>query len=212
VSRIWKILVLAAATTLALASCYIIPFGAFGYISNAQLRTLDDLGLPVNEGKTPPDIEGTYLCDSLELYGTNIADDFPLGTGFANMVITFYNQGYDGSVLVSYTQGSESGSGLGAFVSGSGSDFSVYAQITGTSSGIDFEDAMVFSGTMSAGGIQDFMYGFIMTDKGSDPYDDLIEVGDARVFEEWDSLAANYYAASKVPGAPEVQLPAGNAK
>jgi hypothetical protein len=209
VTRIWKILVLAAATMLALTSCFIIPFGAYSYVSTAQLRTLKDLGLPINDGMRPPDITGTFYGDSIVLKGTNIPGDWPLGTGFGNMEITFYSQHNDGSVLVSYTQGSESGTGLGSFVSGSGNDFSVYAQITGTSSGISFEDAMVFSGTMSAGGIQDFTYGLIMTDKGSDPYDDLINVGDARVFDENDGLAANYSVGSIHPS---VQGPTGSAR
>jgi hypothetical protein len=213
VNRLWKILVLAATTMLALTSCFIIPFGAYGYVTAGQLRTLEGLGLSVNEGWNPPDITGTYYCDMPELIGTNIEGDFPLGTGFNPLVITFYSQTDNGSVLVSYDQGVETGTGLDAFVSGSGNEFTVFAQITGTSTGtygdIDFEDAMVFSGTMSAGGILNFEYGLMLTDKSYDPYPDLIEVGEARVFEEYDDLAANYFVASIHPS---VQRPAGSAR
>jgi hypothetical protein len=211
VSRNARIILFIAAVAVVagLSSCYLIPFGAYGYISAGQLRTFESLGLTINEGKDPPDITGTYLCNSLVLKGTNIPDDWPLGTSFDDMEITFYSQNDDGTVLVSYAQDTENGTGLGAFISGSGSDFTVYAQINGSSDGIEFEDAMVFSGRKTAGGITYFEYGLMLTDKSYDPYDDLIEVGDARVFDENDGLAAF----GSLPSIhPAMQKPAGSAR
>lgn len=199
------------AVVAALSSCFIIPFGAYGYISAGQLRTLQDLGLPINEGMDPPDITGTYLCDSLELLDSNIAGDI-FGTPYADMEIQFYSQSGNGEVLVTYDQsGFETGTGMGAFISGSGNDFTVFAQISGTSgSGIDFEDAMVFSGTMTPSGISNFTYGLLLTSKSYDPYNDLIEVGDARVFEEYDGLAAFGSLITSIH--PSMQKPAGSAR
>jgi hypothetical protein len=211
--RITRTLALAAAVVAvaALSSCYVIPFGAYGYISNSQLRTLASLGLPINDGRDPPDITGTYLADSLVLLDSNFDDFYSPGDPFADMEIQFYSQASDGTVLVSYDQsGLEWGTGIGAFISGEGNDFTVYAQITGTSSdGIDFEDAMVFSGTLTPSGIANFAYGLLLTDKSYDPYDYLIDVGDARVFDENDGLAANWAPASIHPAAGK---PAGSAR
>jgi hypothetical protein len=215
VSRIWKILVFAAAAAaiVGLSSCkFVIPPDAYNYISEEQLRELKAMGLPINDGSNPPDVTGTYLCDSLVLKNTNISNDFELGHPFANMEIEFDNQNSDGTVRVSYWQGSESGTGLGAYISGWGNRFTIYAQIIGTSSGINFTDAMVFSGTMSSSGIKNFVYALLMTDKDYDPTPYLIEIGGGRVIEENDGLAANYTGVFSVFGGSQQQLPAGNAR
>lgn len=182
------------------------------FISAEQIATLQSLGLPVYEGDDPPDITGTYLCNDLVLYDSNIPEDSPyIGDSYADMEIKFYRQYSSGRVRVSYDQsGYETGTGMRSFISGSGNNFTVFTEISGTSdSGIDFEDAMLFSGTISAGGISNFSYGLLMTYKSSDPDGYLINVGDARVFVEDDGLAAF----GSLPSIhPTVQRPAGSAR
>jgi hypothetical protein len=211
VNRIWKILVLAAAAMLVLTSCFI-PDGAYTYISKDQLDVLTSLGMPINKGMFPPDVTGSYYCDSLVLKDSNISGDDPGYDTYLNMEIQFYDQG-DGTVFVSYNQSDvEIGSGLGSYISGFGKDFTVYAEIDGNYSGVDFKDAMVFSGTMTAGGIADFTYALLLTWKDYDPTPYLIDVGDARVIEEYDGLAANYLGASSMLNRVPQQGPTANAK
>lgn len=210
-SRNGKILFIAAAVAMvALSSCQlVIPAEAYSYISEEQLRELKGMGLPIHDGNYPPDVTGTYLCNSLTLHESNIPDD-PVYS-FLNMEITFAGQTSDGRVLVSYDQGIESGSGLGAYISGWGNQFTIYAQITGTYNGVGFTDAMVFSGTMSSSGIKNFVYALLLTDKEYDPTPYLIDVGQGRVIKESDGLAANYTGSASVFERPQ-PLSAGNAR
>ena len=184
------LLVVTAAIVLSLSTCaFDIPAGALNYVSQAQLNKLTSMGMKINQGKKPPTVDGDYYCNSLTRTGTNIPNDS--ASTFANMGLRFTSQGSDNSVLVSYNQsGIEIGTGLGAFISGSGSDFSIFAQITGTYNGINFKDAMIFSGTMTAGGIKDFVYALLLTEKDPDPSGYLIEVDQGRVIAENDKLAA----------------------
>ena len=45
------------------------------------------------------------------------------------------------------------------------------------------------SGTKTDEGIKDFYYGFVMTDKGSDPNHKLMDVGVYRVFKDGDGIS-----------------------
>jgi hypothetical protein len=183
-------LLAAAAVMLSLASCaFDIPQGAFDYISSDQLRQLQSMGMTINQGMDPPDVTGSYVCDSLVRTGGNIPGD--TANTFADLYLQLASQLADNSLVVSYDQPPyESGSGLGAFISGSGNKFTIYAQIDGVSGSVDFKDAMVFSGTMTSSGIEDFVYALLLTEKSPDPYQELIEVGQGRVITEDDGLAA----------------------
>jgi hypothetical protein len=180
------------AVALALGGCgsehstYNIPPGAFQYISPGQLDALVKMGMKINEGLAPPDIEGTYYADSMTRIGGNIPND--TAKTFANMSLDLSGQGSDNTIVVSYIQGPESGDGLGAFVSGTGGDFTIFTQITGTISGINFQDAMLFSGTIATDGIHDFVYALLLTKKDPDPTDLAINVNQARVIDENDKL------------------------
>jgi hypothetical protein len=184
--------VVAAGVVMSLAACdttFNIPSGALAYVSQSQLNALAKMGLKIYDGATPPTVTGDYYCNSLVRTGGNIPDD--TSTSFSNLGLRFTSQGVDNSVVVTYDQsGIESGTGLGAFISGSGNNFSIYVQITGTSAGLAFKDAMVFSGTKTATGIKDFVYALLLTDKDPDPYGALIEVDQGRVIKEDDGLAA----------------------
>jgi hypothetical protein len=179
-----------ACAAMVLAACaYNIPAGALNYVSQAQLDKLTQMGMKINQGLTPPSIDGYYYCNDLVRTGGNIPNDSL--TSFANLSLDFYSQGSDNSVKVSYNQSNiESGSGLGAFISGNGNSFTIYAQIIGTSNSINFKDAMVFSGTIASDGIHNFVYALLMTQKDPDPLGYLINVGEGRVITENDGLAA----------------------
>jgi hypothetical protein len=214
-NRISKVLLLAAAAAivLSLSTCaFDIPAGALSYISQAQLNKLVSMGMKINQGQNPPTVNGDYYCNSLTRTGGNIPNDS--ATTFANLGLRFTSQGSDNQLLVSYDQsGYESGTGLGAYISGAGNDFSVFAQISGISGGINFKDAMVFSGTITPSGIKDFKYALILTDKDPDPSGYLIEVDQGRVIAEDDAFAAT--AVSYPTGTIEKgqrQLSAGNSR
>ena len=163
-----------------------IPPGAFGFISEQQLDALAAMGFPINTGLMPPNVQGSFYADALVRTGGNIPND--QATAFNDTALDFTGQTAENSVMVSYAQGREMGSGLGSFVSGSGNAFTIFTQIAGTGNGIAFKSAMLYSGTMTAEGIQGFDEAVLLTSKDPDPDAKLISVGQTRILAENDDL------------------------
>ena len=85
--------------------------------------------------------------------------------------------------------GSEWAKGSGAFISGIGNNFTIYFNLEGESSGISYKSAYVLSGTKTPEGIKNLTCGFVMTDKGYDPEEKLVEVGTFRFFTDQDGMS-----------------------
>ena len=168
---------------------------------------LDDY-IPIYRGVDPPNITGTYLVDPLT---TVYCEDYPNGGGFApgkvvnSLVIRFTNQNtktnaidydsYNAKDPNNYAEGN------GAFVSGSGNNFTAYFNTEGHSNGIYNKTALVISGTMTSNGIKDLHYAFIMVKKGSDPGNSLMDEGVYRVFKDGDGLSVpTTWNRSNAPG------------
>ena len=64
---------------------------------------------------------------------------------------------------------SEWARGDGAFISGSGNNFTIYFDLEGQNSGISFKEAYVISGTKTANGIKNIVFGFILKERSYDP-------------------------------------------
>ncbi|MCD6098297.1 hypothetical protein J7K18_05310 [bacterium] len=185
--------ILSIEETLATGSSEFIPDTVIHIITPEQMEILEELGLEINPGSDPPNIEGEYFISPLILIGSSIAEDV-IGSQFADYYYNFFNQTEDYEIEVNYhSEGyTDVATGVGSFISGSGSDFSVFLQIEGeiddSTDYATYTLAKIVSGTISASGIIDCQIGFILTDK-YDPDDILIEINDARVFEDSDGLA-----------------------
>lgn len=148
--------------------------------------------MPIYNGSTPPNVMGTYLCSPMLLIGSSISGDLDGNTKYADDLFKFSNQNFTNNTLdYDSRQGTSVDSGRGYFISGSGDNFTVFFNTTGTSSGIYNEAATVISGTKTAQGIKNYTYAFVLTKKGSDPEEILVPVGTFRVFKDEDGLAAN---------------------
>ncbi len=154
------------------------------------MQSMIDLGMPINKGLTPPELSGTYHVSPFVLYKSNIESDQE-GRTFADFDVTFYDfNSQDLSVKLSYVNGPESGTGLGAYVMGSNNDFTVVVQMhsqyyTGDSAVID----MVLSGKLTSDGIKDFYYANFMIDDYGDPSNIWIEKGQGRVIYDKDGMS-----------------------
>ncbi|RCR66226.1 hypothetical protein [Larkinella punicea] len=157
--------------------------------------TLDDLeakGLVVNQGSQPPNIEGVFEISPYRLlspYGPN--DNFRQGRVIGNYKYRFYQQQGD-VVQVDYknASGSETGTGKGALLAGSGNKFTLFLETAGTDSGISFKALDVVSGEIGPDGILNFQIGLTMTQKtGDDKNTRLIPINQARIWEDGDQLA-----------------------
>lgn len=148
--------------------------------------------MPIYNGTTPPLVNGTYLCNPSVMTYSSIDGDMDEGYNFADMLFRFLNQNTANNTLdYEEKQGEAQSSGKGYFISGSGVNFTVFFNITGTSYGIHIKTATVISGTKSGSGISNYRYAFLLLEKGADPDDKLVDVGTIRVFKDGNELASN---------------------
>lgn len=164
--------------------------------------------ITVYSGNTPPNIENTYYINPMV---TVYCQDEKNG-GYAKGVIV--NSTYikftkqdNSTKTIEYADksGSDISTGKGAFISGSGNNFTVYLDTEGTFSGIYTKTALVISGTKTSTGIQGIRFAFVMVDKGDDPTNKLMAKGVFRVFEDSDGTALLATWPASIKGFEKVQ-------
>ncbi len=168
---------------------YNLPAGVSSILSNEQLDKLVKMGVPINEGLTPPSIDSVYLYNNF--YCTyDGSGDGRVGDFFADMKLRFTNQNpSDNTIKMSYKQAVEEATGLGSFIAGTGNSFTVFTKNSGTYNTIPFTSVTVFSGTKTATGISNMKSSLIITSKGSDPLNQVIEVNEGRAFKDNDGVS-----------------------
>ena len=156
------------------------------FVPDTLLQKIIGLGMPVNKGLTPPHFEHIYLASPFILVNSNISYDYP-GKSFADYAIQFYDQNNDSlSVKVSYVNGPEEGSGLGAFISGSGNKFSVFVKVNSTYNNTNAQMLHIISGTVTDSGIKDLYFANFMLNNYGNEYGYWIEQGEGRVIYDSD--------------------------
>lgn len=164
--------------------------------------------ITIYSGNTPPNIENTYFIDPMVTVYCQDEDEggFKKGDIVSSMYIKFANQNNTAKTIgYAGRSGDQISVGKGAFISGSGNNFTIYLDTEGTSSGIYTKTALVISGTKTSTGIQGIRYAFVMVEKGDDPDSELMDEGVFRVFEDSDGMAllstwpANINGLQKLP-------------
>ncbi|HTN47692.1 MAG TPA: hypothetical protein VL098_15185 [Flavipsychrobacter sp.] len=161
-------------------------------ISQQLMDSLRKKGMVIYNGKTPPIVNGVYLVNPYTLvspYGPS--DGWDVGHVISDYKYKMYDQ-TAGDVKIDYKQigGSDEGNGVGSFISGTGNKFSIFSELAGTSGSVSYTHVAVISGEITADGIKDFQYGFILTKKtGDDNNTVLIPVGSSRIWDDGDNLA-----------------------
>lgn len=158
------------------------------FVTPQLLQTMQDMGLQIHDGGTPPNLEGTYLMAPSKLQSSNRPGDVA-DSSFADLYMTFSNQ--DNSkhtVDFSYDQPSagESGVGTGTYVSGDGALFSSFMKQTTTYNGHDAETIMIVSGKITAQGFTEVQQAVFMVNNGG--YSGYIDNGQGRIFYDGDGL------------------------
>ncbi|HET7117915.1 MAG TPA: hypothetical protein VFI29_15575 [Hanamia sp.] len=163
------------------------------FVPQTLIDSMQTWGLVINKGKTPPMIDGVYN-DSANLCTFDNSSYNYTGDYFANYHYKFHDQ--DNSKLTIeldyndiYAGGSDSASGAGSFISGTGNDFTVFTDVKGVTNGVNYEAITMYSGTITNSGIKNLQYSFYMKDKGDDPDKKLIDVGSARIFKDEDGFS-----------------------
>lgn len=158
--------------------------------------------ITIHRGSNPPTIEGCYLIDPFETVYCEDEENggYEVGHIVQSHIIRFKNQDnvnhtldYEGRSV----NGSTSDVGTGAFISGSGNNFSVFFStegevITEKEQTVTTKEALIISGTKASTGIKDLHYAFVMLEKSGDTYDEVMKEGIYRVFKDSDGLSVNY--------------------
>ena len=158
--------------------------------------------IPLYTGVNPPNIVGAYFIDPpVAVYCED--NEFEPGKEVISEYIRFSNQNAKDNTL-DYEEYSEGyftdgigayQEGKGAFISGSGNNFTAFFNTVGEDrdSGhvIKFKTALVVSGTKTDTGIKDLYYAFVMVEKEGDKDGYLMDEGIFRVFKDKDGLSVN---------------------
>jgi hypothetical protein len=159
-------------------------------VPESTLTKITDLGMPVNKGTNPTNLVNFYKVSPLTLKATNIPSDYTVGYVFADYKFRLYDQDNTKlSIKFDYISGSETGTGLGGFISGEGNDFSVFVKVHSTSSGSPAEVIHIISGTITSDGIKNFYFSNFMLDDYGDPKNVWMANDQGRVFYDSDGLS-----------------------
>lgn len=154
-----------------------------------EIRDLIEDYVPIYGGINPPNIEGTYFCSPLVLISSNVSGDTP-GKGFTDKYKQFFNQdSIENTIEYRQRQGDSWGEGNGAFISGSGDNFTVFLSVIGENNGVSTKMTYLISGTKLAEGIKDLTYTLVMVDKGYDPDGIVIPIGSYRIIRDGDGFS-----------------------
>lgn len=144
--------------------------------------------IPIYEGTTPPNIEGTYFISPYVLLTDNVG--YEPGKKFADDYVMFYDQTYNNTISMQSTQLlGDLSVGSGLFISGEGENFTVYFNEYSThEDGSYLTLASVISGSIRDGRIYDYRYAFIVLDD-YDTTNKYMDSGQYRILYDQDGYS-----------------------
>ena len=198
------------------------PVGALGpnvpnvlntIITPAILDTLESRGTIVNEGLTPPTVNGIYLdhpnyC-TYDNSGANLE-----GSIFDDYEYEFTNQNSSQfTIQLNYKDvfGTDAGSDNSAtYIIGTNDLFTIFAQASGVEGGISYINLQVLSGQFTSAGIANFQLSEYLVSKTGDVTNTILEpVHSTRIFNTENNVAVAQSSFSMVPKALS-KNPGGN--
>lgn len=158
-------------------------------VPDSILTELEGLGMPIVTGDDPPSIEGFFWNTPFVLIASNRPYDY-IGSQYSDYYVSFYGQNNKKlQVNVDYRNGGEVGEGLGGFVVGEADSFSVFAELTVVVGSDTAFVLVLFTGRMTAEGIEDMYIALMMLDNQGNPSGYFIDNGDGRIFQDTDGLS-----------------------
>lgn len=157
------------------------------FLPDSIVTEMEDLGMILNTGGSPSNVEGVYEVTPFILDSSNISSDYS-GMSFADLRFKLYEQNNeDLTIKLDYINGPEEGSGLGSFIVGDGNRFTVVSEVTTVAYSDTAVVAMLFSGELKDDGINDFYYANFMIESNGSSY--FIENGQGRVIYDSDGFS-----------------------
>ena len=164
-----------------------------------EIRDVIDEYIPIYDGMNPPNIEGSYYLSPQILIGSSLSYD-QIGKEYSAEYQKYGNQDMEKNTIDMVRVqggGTEWDKGSGAFISGTGNNFTIYFDMAGESrytndSGVEIsvptKMAYIVSGTKTSSGIKNLTVGFVMKEKGYDPDEMIVDVGTFRFFTDQDGM------------------------
>jgi len=145
------------------------------------LELFYDLGININSGRNPPNIEGAYFVSTLQLMRDTtrrgVAEQWDMYVTFSRQndtrltIEADYRLQSDNSPLPMYSSGTD------AFIVGEGNQFTVFMDGTREQGGYTAKTVEVFSGELSDTGILNYQWAVFMVDNRGNPLGTWIENG-----------------------------------
>jgi len=159
-------------------------------IPKQYLDTLKKLKFPVNEGTTPPNIEGSFYASPLVLKTSNISGDNPGGV-FHNSKMKFYNQHNDdfGISLIGEHVLNSRDTSIVTAISGSENKFTVYGKVKTTNGSYSAIFATIISGEKEGNTIKNYTIGLINIDNSKGGTGIFVPEGKARIAYDSDFIS-----------------------
>ena len=132
-----------------------LPQAVINQVPDSIIQKLKDLGMPINEGIAPPDINGIYMATPWILVASNF-DDFEPGHVFLDLKVKFSNQNNARQEINTQTKsGTTISDETVSFISGHDSLFSIFIitnfnKIDGSDTTDIQQFVRVFSGVKTA--------------------------------------------------------------
>jgi hypothetical protein len=145
--------------------------------------------MKINDGLTPPNIEGIYL-----MHVSTLVFDSYNAKGidtFNDAYFRFYDQNTVNKTVKLLESGGTDGTGTGAYISGEGNNFTVFLNMSGSSHGFTFKEAVIISGTMTSEGIRNMEYCLLMIDNNDYEEKYIMKPGRFRIIKDGDGMSEN---------------------
>ncbi len=162
-------------------------------VPQSIIDEMESIGMPIFTGNRPPNLGlstgKSYKASPFILKSSNRSGDTP-GYTFADYYVNFHEQNNsDLTVKINYENGGEEGSGLGAFIVGKDSEFTVFAEVNSTYMSYSAKMVHVISGTVTTTGIKDLYFANFMVDNYGNVGKVWIENEEGRVIYDSDGIS-----------------------
>jgi len=163
-------------------------------VPDSIITNMKKLGMPINAGLTPPNLEKIYFASPFIMKATSDPYDyFQPGFQFYDYLVKFYDQVDSSlSIKLDYLNGTESGSGVGGFISGTNNSFSIFVKVHSVVNGDTTDKAdmiQVISGTIVSGGVKNFYFANFMLNNYGNIYGSWMGEGKGRIIYDSDGFS-----------------------
>lgn len=181
------------------------------FVPQSVLDEMEDMGMPINEGVNPPNIQFRYLASPFILFNSNRSSDV-IGKKYGDYYIQFSEQNNNTlTVKMASANAGQESEGIGGFIVGDDNRFSVFAKVNSELKGEKAVLLNMISGKVGSDGITDFYFANFMLDDNGDPGDVWIEVGDGRILYDSDGFSEKISSDKSAEKAADLESAAAGA-